>query len=188
MSVNRKEFLKKACIAGVCMCGFSLPVLASGNALSQNQADYSTDDEKIFIQNWIGNLLKNLDADLDKSDLKSIVKKNSVVHFNDLNMDEVLAGFIGQPEQFLAYISEKWGWNVNYNKATKTVIANENKTHCVCPVVNSNVGFKSAVICHCSEGFAEKMFSTVFGAPVSATVISSVLRGDATCVYKIIIS
>lgn len=188
MSVNRKEFLKKACLAGVCMCGFSLPVLAAGNGAGKSASENSSDDEKIFIRNWIGNLLNNLNADLDKSDLKAIIKKNAIIHFNDLKMNEMLAEYIGQPEKFIAFISEKWGWKVEYDMATKTLTANENKTFCVCPVVNQTGAFKSAAICNCSEGFAEKMFSTVFNSPASATVVSSVLRGDKNCVYKIIIS
>jgi predicted hydrocarbon binding protein len=43
----------------------------------------------------------------------------------------------------------------------------------------------SDVICYCSEGFAERMFSRVAGVEVSAEVVSSVRRGDLSCVYRI---
>jgi predicted ArsR family transcriptional regulator len=63
--------------------------------------------------------------------------------------------------------------------------ADENKSYCVCPMVNRAEGIGSSVMCNCSEGFAEKMFSAVFGHPVKAQVISSVLKGNASCKYKI---
>jgi predicted hydrocarbon binding protein len=64
-------------------------------------------------------------------------------------------------------------------------IADENKTKCVCPMVNKEKGVRSSILCYCSEGFAEKMFSTVVGHPVKAKVISSIHRGNNRCKYQI---
>jgi hypothetical protein len=56
---------------------------------------------------------------------------------------------------------------------------------CVCPLVQQNIGVVSTTLCHCSEGFAERMFSAVIEKPVKATVTRSILRGDKSCVYTI---
>lgn len=64
-------------------------------------------------------------------------------------------------------------------------MADENKSFCVCPLVNVKKKTVSDAICYCSEGFAELMFSAVFEKPVTAIVISSVIRGDSSCRYKI---
>jgi hypothetical protein len=187
MSINRKEFLTKACLAGACMCGFSMTVFADAkNYEAENEPKPERDE--IFVQSWIGNFLNNLNKDLGKHDLGSIIKQNAEVHFNDLKMNEMLAEFVGKPEKFIAFLTESWGWKVDYDKATKTIIANENKPYCVCPVMKQVDAIKSSAICHCSEGFAEKMFSVVFNSPATATVESSVLRGDKSCIYKIILS
>jgi hypothetical protein len=186
MSVNRKEFLKKACFAGACMCGFGLPLLAGSRQEVTGVEDDPGDDGKVFIQKWIANLLENMKKESDQSDMAAIIKKNAEVHFNDLEMHEMLADYIGKPEEFTRYIAEKWGWKVEFDKKSNTIIANENKAYCVCPVVNQASAVKPTLICNCSEGFAEMMFSVVFGSPVKATVVSSVLRGDKNCIYKIV--
>ena len=100
-------------------------------------------------------------------------------------MDEMLSSYIGNLDGFISFISEKWDWIVEYDKESKTIIANENKSYCVCPMVNHKNGVKSSAICYCSEGFAEKMFTTVAGVKATAEVISSVIRGDKNCIYKI---
>ena len=140
------------------------------------------------MQGWTANLLKNLSTELEPEQFRSLIKKNAMIHFNELKMDEMLKEYIGNPDKFIDFISEKWGWKIEYDKTSGTVIANENKSYCVCPMVNQAEGIGTSVMCNCSEGFAEKMFSMVFNSPAKATVISSVLRGDKNCVYKIIVS
>jgi len=169
------------------MCGFGLPVFADAiKSHSQNESEPEKD--KIFVQKWIVNLLNNLNSDSGQHDLGSIFKRNAEIHFNDLKMNEMLTEYVVNPEKFIAFLSENWGWKVEYNKETKTVITNVNKSYCVCRVMKQLDVIKSSAICHCSEGFAEKMFSVVFNSPVAATVESSILRGDKNCIYKIIVN
>ena len=100
-------------------------------------------------------------------------------------MDEVLLPYIGNMDKFIEFIEGKWGWKIDYDRVGKTLIANENKNYCVCPVLNQKTEVKRSSICYCSEGFAERMFSTVAAIPVTATVLSSIHRGDDRCKYKI---
>jgi len=72
-----------------------------------------------------------------------------------------------------------------FDQTSWVLIADENQSHCVCPLVNRDEGIGSSVMCYCSEGFAGKMFSVVFDRLVNDEVISSVLMGDASCRYKI---
>jgi len=130
-------------------------------------------------------MLSNLDAELDADILRKIIKKSSIVHYNNLKMDEMLEPYVGDLERFILFIVEKWGWKVEYNKATKTLIANENKNICVCPVSAYKKGINLSAMCYCSEGFAEKMFSIVSGVSARAIVISSIRKGDESCKYKI---
>jgi predicted hydrocarbon binding protein len=187
MSLNRKEFLKKACVTGACFCGFGglANAMADENIAGPHESE--PDSGKQLVQTWTANLLQNLSSELDPELVRSLVKKNSIVHYNDLKMNEMLSDYIGQPEKFIQFISEKWGWVITFDKATGVLIADENKSYCVCPVVNQANNIGSPATCYCSEGFAEKMFSAVFQRAVKAEVISSVLRGNASCRYKIII-
>jgi predicted hydrocarbon binding protein len=184
MAINRKDFLKKACITGVCFCGFGRIAFAD-TVKNESSAVVEPDPGKHLIQGWTANLLANLSSEMEPEKFRNLIKKNAVVHFNELKMNDMLKEYIGNPEKFVAFISEKWGWKIEFNKTSGTLIADENKSYCVCPMVNLAEGIGSAVMCNCSEGFAEKMFSVVFEKPVKAEVISSVLKGDASCKYKI---
>lgn len=186
MPISRKDFFKKICVSGTCLCGFSSVVLGA-NIKDELEAETTGQAEnKQLIQEWMSDLLVNLDAELDSTVLRKILKKSSVVHYNNLKMDEMLSAYIGNLERFIHFIEEKWGWKIDYNKTAKTLIADENKDYCVCPVLNYEKGNHSSAMCFCSEGFAEKMFSVVAGGPVSAEVVSSIRRGDNSCKYKIV--
>jgi hypothetical protein len=185
MSTTRKDFLKTLCVSSACMCGFSsLAFSANEVEISDHKTDIQ-DDNQQMIQEWISMILSSLNDELDADILKKILKKSSIVHYNNLKMDEMLAPYVGNLDKFINFIEEKWGWKVNYNKATNTLIANENKKNCVCPISNFRTGINLSAMCYCSEGFAEKMFSVVAGVSASAAVISSIRKGDEKCVYQI---
>jgi hypothetical protein len=178
--MDRKDFIKKACIAGVCFCGFSrLPGLANNEpAASQEAPNHLTQD-------WLSGLLSTLDQELEEEQLRAIIKNLSKVHYDDLNMDRVLADYKGDLDKFIRFLEQSWGWRVDYNKVTKVLTADENKNYCVCPILAHKKEVNTAAVCYCSEGFAEEMFSTVTGTPVKASIVSSVRKGDKTCVYRI---
>ncbi len=178
--MDRKDFFKKACLAGVCFCGFSnIPGMANDNASTVQEPNLQLN------QDWLSALISNLNQEIEEDQLRRIIKKSSATHFNDLNMSTLLSDYIGDLEKFIKYLESSWGWKVSYNKTTGTIIADENKDSCVCPVLEHRKGLDTSAICYCSEGFAEKMFSVVTGVPVKARVISSIRRGGKSCRYKI---
>jgi hypothetical protein len=178
--MDRKTFFKKACFAGACFCGFS-----NISGFANTNTSTVQDKNKQLKQDWLSNLLSNLNQDLEEDVLRKIVKKSSIVHYNNLNMNSLLSDYIGDLEGFNKYIESTWGWKIDYNKTTKVLIADENKNSCVCPILEHKKEINTSAICYCSEGFAEKMFSVVTGVSVTAKVISSVRKGDKTCKYKI---
>lgn len=178
--MDRKTFFKKACFTGVCICGF-----ADISTLANSDTTPIHDNNKQLNQDWLSNLLLNLNQDVEEDMLRKIVKKSSIVHYNNLNMDILLSDYIGDLEKFNKFIESSWGWRIDYNKTTKVLIADENKDYCVCPILEHKKGLNTSAVCYCSEGFAEKMFSVVTGCPVTAKVISSVRKGDKSCKYRI---
>lgn len=188
MNMDRKSFLRNACITSACLCGFGRMALASEDEYESGSSEPGTDAEKHLIQCWTANLLANLSLELEPKMVKSLIKNNAIIHFNELKMSDMLKGYIGYPDKFITFISEKWGWKIEFDRSSGVLIADENKNYCVCPMVNQSESNGTSVMCNCSEGFAEKMFSTVFGLPVKAEVISSVLKGDTSCKYKVTIT
>lgn len=182
--MDRKKFLSGACLAGACFCGFgALPAMANNASSASVQ-----DNTKQLTQEWLSTLLSNLNGHVDEEVLRGVLKKSAIVHYQNLNMDAMLAEYVGNLGKFIQFLEKEWGWKIDYYPTTKVLIADENKDHCVCPIVAHKIGMDTSAICFCSEGFAEKMFSTVAGFPVKARVISSVRKGDKTCKYQVIMA
>lgn len=179
MATNRRNFLKKACVAGGCFCGFT--------ALSENlqAGTQENDGQKKLMQEWISTLMFSLDEQPDDKLSQIIMKRCAVAHYTDLKMDEVLQPYENDLPKFIRFLEDSWSWKVDFDTEKGIIYADENKNFCVCPMVNQQKGVKSGVLCYCSEGFAELMFSKVAGHPVEATVVSSIHRGNDRCKYQI---
>jgi hypothetical protein len=185
MKSNRRSFIEKACLAGACFCGFRSLALEAANSNSSTGISEQDNQNMKFMQDWISNLLLNVDENSSQEECRKIIKPCSAAHYDFLEMDKVLAPYVGDIKKFIQFIGEKWDWKINYNPYSAVIIADENKEQCVCPMVNKEKGVRSSILCYCSEGFAEKMFSKVIGKTVKATVASSIQRGDKSCKYMI---
>ena len=185
MTTNRRNFIGKACLTGACFCGFTSIAQAGGR---QQNNDTAPDPNKLLMQDWIATLLLNIDDQEDEAACRKIMKGCAISHYNHLKMDDFLKPYEGNLEKFNSFIEEEWGWKIDYRKDKGILLADENKSYCVCPMINQKVGIKSPIHCFCSEGFAELMFSKVVGRSVKATVISSIHRGNDRCKYEIRIS
>jgi len=180
---NRRDFIKKSCLSSACLCGFtSIFQSATGQPLNNTEID---DPNKALMQEWISSLLLSISNHEDESLCRTIVKKCSIVHYSHLNMDKVLEPFVGNIGDFINFLEQNWGWKIIYGENGRSLIADENKDYCVCPLVNKSIGIKSSILCYCSEGIAELMFSKVFNHSVKATVISSIHRGGTSCQYVV---
>jgi hypothetical protein len=141
-----------------------------------------TPEDSEFLSAYLAQLLDNLErADPSESPLKSCAG----VHYRQLNMDQVIAPHRGDLPAFFDHLRQAWGWQISYDAPQGVILVDENKDHCVCPLVRLGVVKDSRLLCACSEGFAERLFAGVLGRPVRASVVRSVLRGDASCVYRI---
>lgn len=185
MAFTRKDFFKKACSAGACFCGFTSLAVQGSNLTEASDAVEPDDKNRKLMQDWISTLLLNIDENAGDEECRKIMKPCALAHYNYLEMDKVLTPYIGDMEKFIQFINIEWSWKIDYNKETGVIVADENKSYCVCPMVNKEKGVRSSILCFCSEGFAEKMFSTVAGHPVTARVISSIHRGNDRCKYEI---
>ncbi|HKJ44128.1 MAG TPA: DUF6144 family protein [Sunxiuqinia sp.] len=182
MNLTRKDFVKKACISGACLCGFT--TMLQAQTPNENEVA-EPDPNQLLMQEWISTLLFNMDEQQDEKTSRSMLRKAAAAHYKHLNMDEILKPYEGDLEKFNAFIENEWGWKIDYQKEAGLLVADENKNYCVCPLVNQSKGIKSGVLCYCSEGFAELMFSKVIGKKVETKVLTSVLRGNDHCRYEI---
>jgi hypothetical protein len=183
MKDNRRAFLKKSCLMGFCFCG-----LGSVSNLTASTDAASNDDTRpeSIHSKWIASLLLTL-KDESPETARKIIKNRAEAHFNDLNLKETLAPYVGKPESFHEFLIKEWGWIIDYDKANNVVNVDENKSYCVCPLIQNKKIDGLGMLCYCSEGIAEKMFSYVTEKQTKAEVVQSILRGAKTCKYKITI-
>lgn len=136
-------------------------------------------------QKWIATLLPQLATRVSRAEARQILKQCSAAHYEQLNTDAIVAPFKGKLDDFLAHLTKTWGWNINYDRAAQVIAIDEAKSQCVCPLVRKGFTDGLSLLCDCSEGFAERMFSAVVGRAVEAKVTASILRGASSCRYEI---
>ena len=156
MTVNRKDFLKKVCFSGACLCGFGS--IAFSKEVDDSNEDKMQTQKLSLLQDWIASILLNVNDELDKGSARKLIKKTAGVHFENLKMDTLLAEYKGDLDKFTVFLREKWGWKVDYDKEKRILIADENKNYCVCPIAVHKKDKDSSAICYCSEGLQKKCF------------------------------
>jgi hypothetical protein len=188
--MNRKSFMQQASCFGACLCGFGSLAFSTpkNNNETPSLRDKEEDKRLLLVQEYLGMLLINLLKNSSDKHNREAIKQLSQIHYKQLNMDEMLKPYENNLNGFVNFLEKDWGWKVNYNIKTQILIADENKNYCVCPMINHKTGIKPGILCYCSEGFAEQMFSKVAGHPAKAKVIASIQRGDASCKYEINLS
>lgn len=182
LMISRKEFIRNACSIG-CFCGFTGMSFAT-----TKETDSTTTTSRSFYNEWIEAIVQSLGEYADEKIIRTVVKKGAHSHYKHLEMDKQLEPFVGKPQQFLKFLEEEWGWKISYKQDQTSLLADENKSVCVCPLLrhdskNKNLG----AMCYCSEGFAELMFSKVYQHPIKAKVIESIHRGNPSCKYQLTI-
>jgi hypothetical protein len=182
MDTHRRTFIKGACLAGMCSCG------VRGLAAAETASDAITTTEApkpvSMPHKWIATLLPLL-AKGDREEARRILKGCAVSHYEHLNMKETVDRFRGKLEVFLDFLRKEWGWIIDYDRDRGVIQINENKGTCVCPLIQKGHGKDLGILCHCSEGFNERMFSEITGSPVHVEISESILRGHKSCKYKI---
>ncbi len=183
-SGNRRAFLKSAGLLGICGCGLTAECSVRPGEAASDAAQAPAAVPEPLAKHWVATLLPLLAAG-NPEHARSAIRKCFEPHFRSLALEPTLDKFRGNVEGFVRYLEKEWGWVVSYSPDTGVILVDENKTYCVCPVLPKERSRDLGLMCHCSEGIAERMFSHVAGSPVRARVVASVLRGDRTCKYRI---
>lgn len=183
MDDSKRDFVRKACLGTMCLCGLS----NIANAKIFDNLEVKSAPPKQMQVNWILEVLKNVDQNLSEEERRKIIKSASIAEYENQNVETNMAQYKGDIKKFISFLEKDWGWICNFENDGKTLIINENKNVCVCPLLKDTVGKLYPAMCYCSEGFAERMFSFILGYQVTATVVSSIHRGGERCIYKILL-
>ena len=106
MTVNRKEFIKRACLSGACLCGAGPLVMAQSQTGVNTSQDQIQKNPNELQQEWISILLNSIDDRIPEEELRVMLKGCAISHYNKMKMDETLAPFKGKPDDFLAFLTK----------------------------------------------------------------------------------
>lgn len=137
-----------------------------------------------FSMEWLCELLNSIEKHCSKEQSALIFDQCGACHYK--RMEQRLEKYIGDLQGFIAYMAKEHGQIITYDETNNIIRVDENKDYCVCPLAKCMKDKKiSPILCHCSASMTNKMLAKIIGKPVKSRVVSSVLRGDRSCVYEI---
>ena len=143
-----------------------------------------TELDKKIIHDWLTVLVGEVAAKDVPTDDSGTLKRCASAHYKAIHMEESIKDLKGNLSGFFDFLQSKMNWIVEHDQNTRTIIANENKPDCVCPLYREGL-LENPALCECSRGFAEEMFKYIIGKKVEASIVESVLRKGTRCIYKI---
>lgn len=209
-SLSRKEFLTNIGKTCACSCAFALTA-GLGSAYAEDSIKHASQQpegesakkprsqERIeFTEKWAVRFFDVLDANLDEPTRKKIMMANGKACLLAWQK-ETNQPLRSEPltlERFTAWAKDHGSpdyqvdGNVicyQYMSAAETGKPSP-ENHCLCPMVESNPAGLSQTYCYCSLGYVKEMHEQIFKRPVNVELVSSVLRGDPRCKFKITVS
>ncbi len=209
-AMDRKEFLEGVGRACACSCVYALaaglgPVNAEDNARPGEDgakgapAKKPRSQERLeFTEKWAVRFFKALDANLDEATRKKIMMANGracLLAWQEETKQRPRTTPVTL-ESFTKRVKERGSSDYRiegniihfqYTSAAETGLPSP-ENHCLCPMVESIPAGLSPTFCLCSLGYVKEMHEQMFRKPVEVELVSSVLRGDPRCRFKITVS
>ena len=199
--MNRKQFLAastKLC-AGTCFCtmmGGAGTLNADDNTPGkETKVEAPRSQKRIeFAEKWVTRFMDVLDNNVDDATFNKIMEDNGRRCFHN-RLEET-----GQKiptmtlEEFTVWVKEndrdgmfRIEGNTVYFQVKKSARTGKyvRPGQCVCQFAESRPEGLSPRYCHCSIGYVREWFSQKISKPVEVELLTSVLRGDDWCKFKI---
>jgi hypothetical protein len=193
--MERRNFIGS--VGGCCICagiGAVIPETSISQTIPENQEIKHSCDEKMdFAEKWLEKFMNVLDSNLDEKTRKLIMEENgkacAISYLKSIGQYNVptipYADFIKRAARSTDGTYQVDGniLYMTYMNNYQGKVASENI--CLCPFVESKPENLSHTYCHCSVGYIKETYSRRFGQPVKVELLTSVLRGDKRCKFKI---
>ncbi|WZL73290.1 hypothetical protein QBE52_00700 [Clostridiaceae bacterium 35-E11] len=137
-----------------------------------------------FSMEWLSELLNSIENNCSQEKCALLLDGCGACHYK--SMEHMLEKYIGDLLGFINFMTKEHGQIIAYDEVNNIIRVDENKSYCVCPITQCMNGQKvSRVLCHCSASMTQKMISKITGKEAKSRVVTSILRGDRSCVYEI---
>src|SRR5574344_2037122 len=110
MDDSKRDFVKKACLGTMCLCGLS----NIANAKIFENMDVKAAPPKQMQVNWILEVLKNVDQNLSEEERRKIIKSASIAEYENQNVETNMAQYKGDIKKFISFLEKDWGWICNF--------------------------------------------------------------------------
>lgn len=178
--MERRDFLKSACAAGLCSCAVASLVAADEPPPAAEQPP--AEDWRIgFGRQRYAKLVSVVAARVEPATFQSIIEE-----VGEFCGGSGFAGrFAGDLDGFLAEVRTRWHAATEYDAARGVVqlAFSTPKGDCACPLMGK--GLVPAAACQCSVGSIRRMFTLVTQRPAQCELKESALAGDSRCAFEI---
>jgi predicted hydrocarbon binding protein len=134
------------------------------------------------MENWVKELLTNLDDSVDEKTKQSILEKCGTKcpfsHMPDTKLLE-LRNEAKTEQEFLNKLCEIW--RLRKEKTQYFVVFDQ----CYCPLVNKDTKNASKTMCYCTLGSLKHKFKISLRRDIEVVMQKTVLSGDEECKFQI---
>lgn len=171
--MDRKDFFKKSCQAGLCACAGLTVFSQTGIMANTNGNDDKTKEWQVgFMQRKFAKLVDTLTSNLDAPTRNRILEQMGRACSKEGEKDTLK--FKGDVEGFLNEIKKSWVEQATFNKEKSEIkIIGKKSDTCFCPFASKTI---SKDFCNCSKGWQKETFEAILGKPVDVTIDSSLLK------------
>lgn len=175
--MNRRNLLKYACGLGTCGCAAGL--LDRTGHLGVVSAQ--TQDQRLaFARYQVAKMVALMAVDPGSPACERVLQGTGR---ECAKLGGLAARFRGKPDEYFAAATAQWGTAFVWDREKGVITVTVAEGACGCPLVD--VKRTPAVFCHCSVGYQQESFETLFGRPVQAVLKASKLGGNARCIFEV---
>jgi len=183
--MDRKEFFKKSCYAGLCACaGFSMISGDSFAAISGQEP--APDDWRIgFMQRRFSKMVDYMNAKLDNDTREKMIEQ--IGRYCSMEAEKDYEKMKGNVEGYLDHVKSTWAEDASFDKEKGVItITGKKSDSCFCPFAGKKSIAKE--FCNCSIGWQKQTLETLTGKKVAVNITSSILQGGERCCFLIQLS
>jgi hypothetical protein len=184
--MDRKTFLCRSVdgLLGCCAAAvLGARPLEAGQAAAQTPAP-PPDAEKVFIQNWLADLMEAIDKEPDQAVKMRLLGACGRACFerHEFKRNWAIQGR-GDVDKLIAALKanfEVWREadvvHIRYGKVSKG---------CYCPAARYRPAKPNDVHCYCTRATHQAVWETALGRPIPVDIVETVRRGGQTCHFLV---
>jgi len=179
--MDRKEFLNKICVAGVCACSGSLVFAQENNSNVENKTVPQEDWRIGFSRSRYTKLMEILQSKLSKDEFNAIIRELG----SDCSASiSFIKTYQSDLDGYIKELKRRWNEDATYDKEKGIItVASQERTECFCPLIDT--AKVSDAVCNCSLGWQKQTFETVLQKKVAVEIKESIIRGGKRCIFEI---